>query len=99
MQAISTSLLDQTLVISLGILAFTSVVFLIFIVPVLVQLTKTLEAANSLITTVRDYSRGISSGISGIGESIFQIGSKLAGVFGLVQSGIKEFLFGSKGRR
>jgi|GEM_PF-3447048 len=97
--AVSTNLLDTTLVVSLAVLAVSSLIFLIFLVPVLVQLTKTLEAANALITTVRDYSRGITSGISSIGESLFQVGSKLAGAFGFVESSIKEFLFGSKGRR
>lgn len=96
---VSTHLLDITLVASLAILAFSSIIFLIFIVPVLVQLSKTLEAANSLITTVRDYTHGITSGISNIGQNIFQIGSKLAGAFSLVETGIKDFLFGGKGRR
>jgi hypothetical protein len=97
--AVATNLLDTTLVYSLAILAFSSIIFLIFMVPVLVQLCKVLEAANSLITTVRDYTRGITSGISSIGQNIFQVGSKLAGAFGMVETGIKEFLFGSKGRR
>jgi uncharacterized protein YoxC len=93
--AVSKNLLDITLVVSLGILAFSSIVFLIFIVPVLVQLTKTLEAANALVTTLRDYTKGITSGISSIGEGVMELGSKVFGFVGV----IKDFLSGIRGRR
>ncbi len=96
--AVSKNILDITLVVSLAVLAFSSLVFLVFMVPVLVQLTKTLEAANSLVSTLRDYSRGLTSGISSIGESIMQLGSRIFGFWGGLESGIKEFLFGTKGR-
>ncbi len=76
--SISHNILDLVLVVSLAILALTSIVFLIFLVPVFIQLTKTLEAANALVTTLRDYTHGLTSGIGSISESVIEFGSKIA---------------------
>jgi predicted PurR-regulated permease PerM len=69
------STIDLVFVISLSILSLSFLVFLFFFIPVLIQLAKTLEAAQSLVNIARDYMVGFNSKINSIGNSIAKLGS------------------------
>lgn len=69
------SAIDIVFVISLSILSLSFLVFLFFFIPVLIQLAKTLEAAQTLVNIARDYMVGFNSKINSIGNSIAKLGS------------------------
>ena len=93
------NILDTVLVVSLSFLALSTVIFLVFFIPVLMQLTKTLESVHALLNTLKDYVNGLSFGLHNAGENLEKLGNKVKGVLaGLaagLETGLKD-LFRSK---
>ncbi len=93
--AVTKNILDTTLVVSLAILAFSSLVFLIYLVPVFIQLTKALESANALINSVKDYTRGLSSGFNSVKDGLVGAVTKFSSVLVSIPTLVKD-LFSSR---
>lgn len=70
-------IIDLVLVISLAFLALSSVIFIIFFVPVLIQLARTLEALHTLITLLKDYVVAVNNKINSAGQTLSQAGAFL----------------------
>jgi len=87
--------LDLVVVIALCFMAFSTLVFLIFFVPVLIQLAKTLESVRALIETLRDYSKGLGFGFNSAGENLSKLGASLgsilSGLGAVLEAGIVKF--------
>ncbi len=97
------NLLDVFLVVSLCVIAVTSLIFVLYFVPVLIQLAKTLEAAQSLLNTVRNYFGGIGDEFekikeifegffSGFGTGLGKTSSGLTEVIVLLKDWIDDFM-------
>ena len=82
-----TSTLDLVLILSLSFLAFSSIVFLVFFIPVLVQLTKVLAELQTLISLVNHYVEAVHNKLNSATASVNK-------AFGYV-SNIGASLFGT----
>lgn len=99
------SLIDVVLVVSLSFLAISFLVFIMFFVPVLIQITKTLESAQALIDLLKDYSQGISNEMqkvsNGLSHTVSGVSQQLSKAGGLVASiilSLRDMLKSSKSR-
>lgn len=97
------SLIDVFLVAALGLIAISVFIFLIFFIPVLIQIAKTLEAVQTIVNTFRNYLISITSEFdkvlhsldgaaekfaSGLGKAGVQMATTAAGM----ASGLKDFV-------
>ena len=67
------NIIDIVLVVSLGILALSTIIFLSFFIPVLVQLKKVLESLKLLMDLVNDYIEGIHNKIHSVGDNVSKV--------------------------
>ena len=74
------NILDTILVVSLSLMAVSSLIFLVYFIPVLIQLAKTLEALRELTGYFRDYVKGITSEL---GKAFGMAENALGGILGI----------------
>jgi len=77
------NVLDTILVVSLSLMAVSSLIFLVYFIPVLIQLAKTLEALRELTGYFRDYVKGITSEV---GKAFGMAEGALGGLVGMLAS-------------
>lgn len=94
-----TSTIDTIFIISLAFLALSSVVFLIFFIPVLVQLTKVLESLRSLVEIARDYVEGIQNKIHDAGANVGKLVEYFSALGGTVGEALFELIFSRNKRK
>ncbi|MDD9899073.1 MAG: hypothetical protein OXU45_08770 [Candidatus Melainabacteria bacterium] len=70
MEAETTSIIDIVFVSSLALLTLATIIFLVFFVPVLVQLAKVLESLKALVDIGRDYVEGVRNKINNAGHNV-----------------------------
>lgn len=90
------SLIDTIFVISLSFLALSLIIFMIFFVPVLVQLAKTLEALQTLINIAKDYVVGINDKLHAATHSLNKVGGYLTEMVTILGEGLNDLFFASK---
>jgi uncharacterized protein YoxC len=70
---IDADLVNLVFVYSLILLTICFVVFLIFFIPVLVQITRTLEAIETIAALVKDYSLSVKEKLDDAGELLAKV--------------------------
>lgn len=90
------STIDIIFVISLSILSLSFIVFLVFFIPVLIQLAKTLEAAQTLVNIAKDYMVGINSKVNSLGHKLNKLGSYMGEMTGTFADAILSIIFSKK---
>jgi predicted PurR-regulated permease PerM len=93
------NVLDIVLVVSLACLAFCSLIFTVFFVPVLIQLTKTLKTLRELINIFKNYVHGIESNFCRASQTVKSLGSYLSSLLAATISGLTEFFSSHKHNR
>lgn len=99
----SQNLLDVFLVGALSIIALTSLIFMFYFVPVLIQLAKTLEAIKDIAKTLNYYVSGISHELDklitllertlgSVGLGIASTGAQAVGALNLLKSWLDDFI-------
>ncbi|MBT6844008.1 MAG: hypothetical protein HOA17_09510 [Candidatus Melainabacteria bacterium] len=91
-----TSVIDIIFICSLAFLALSMIVFLIFFVPVLVQLTKVLESLRSLIDIGKDYVQGIQNKLNSAGQNVGKLADYLTALGGTVGTALFDLVFSNK---
>lgn len=98
-----TQLLDTFLVVGLCLIGISSLIFIIYLVPVLIQLTKTLEAVKELLHTVQNYVGGISTELDkmlgtfqkaalGFGSGFGKTSSQVGGILLILKEWVQDIL-------
>lgn len=64
------SAIDLVLIVSLSFLALSSIIFLVFFIPVLVQLTKVLSELKTLINLVNHYVEAVHNKLNSATSSV-----------------------------
>lgn len=93
---INQEVLDTVLVFSLAILAATSVIYLVFFIPVLIQLSKTLKALYSLIAVFENYAISLQNSVDSAKKSALKLVSYVGEVFGSVAESVTDIFFKKK---
>lgn len=93
---IDRDLLDLALVISLGVLAFSSLLFLAFFIPVLIQLAKTLEAAYALIAVFKNYALSVHQSLDSAKQGAIKMASYVSEVFSSLVDGVTDLFLKKK---
>jgi uncharacterized protein YoxC len=75
------STFDLIFLVSFTIYAVCLVIFLVYFIPVLIQLSKTLEAAQILLNTVKNYELSAKNKVLSMVSSIGSLGSILSNKF------------------
>lgn len=88
--------IDSIFVVSLAFLSLSLIVFLIFFVPVLVQLSKTLEAVQTLINIFKDYVEGLNHQMADATKSMSKLGNYLIELAGTLGEGVSDLVFNKK---
>lgn len=91
-----TSLIDTVFIISLAFLALSSIVFLIFFIPVLIELTKVLESVRSLVDIGKDYVQGIQNRINDAGQNITKLANYVSTLTKTVGDAFLDLVFSVK---
>lgn len=90
------STIDIIFVVSLSILSLSFIVFLVFFIPVLIQLAKTLEAAQTLVNIARDYMVGINSKVNSLSHNLTKLGSYMGEMTGTLADTLLKIVFSKK---
>ena len=90
------STIDIVFVVSLSILSLSFIVFLVFFIPVLIQLAKTLEAAQTLVNIAKDYMVGINSKVNSLGHNLSKLGSYMGDLTGSFADTLIKLVFSKK---
>jgi len=88
--------IDIVFVVSLSILSLSFIVFLVFFIPVLIQLAKTLEAAQTLVNIAKDYMVGINSKVNSLGHNLTKLGAYMGEMTGTLTDGLLNLVFSKK---
>ena len=81
MSSFNLSTFDLIFLVSFTIYAVCLVIFLVYFIPVLIQLSKTLEAAQILLNTVKNYELSAKSKVLSLASSIGNLGSIVSSKF------------------
>ena len=88
--------IDIVFVVSLSILSLSFIVFLVFFIPVLIQLAKTLEAAQTLVNIAKDYMVGINSKVNSLSQNLTKLASYMGEVTGTFADTLLNIVFPKK---
>ncbi len=88
--------IDSVFVISLAFLALSLMVFLIFFVPVLVQLSKTLEAVQTLINIFKNYIESVNHQMADASKNMSKLGSYITELASTLGEGVSDLVFNKK---
>ena len=91
-----TSVIDIIFICSLAFLALSMIIFLIFFIPVLVQLTKVLESLRSLIDIGKDYVQGIQNKLNDAGHNVGKLVNYVTALGGTIGSALVDLVFSTK---
>ena len=84
--------LDVVLVSSLAVLSFSFLIFLFYFVPVLIQITKTFEALQSLLNITKHTINDIGDKFKQVSEKAGSLQTKIKSVFAGLKAGIENFV-------
>jgi hypothetical protein len=85
------SILDQALVVALSISALVSLVFLVFVIPILVQLARTFELTNSLLTLTKNSASEVALKVNNATRSAEKFSSDLSSKIIGIKAGFENF--------
>lgn len=93
---INHDILDLVLVTSLGILAVSSVVFLSFFIPVLIQFSKTLEASHALLSVFKNYAVALQDSVGNAKKGAAKMASYVSEFVGSITESVVDLFFKKK---
>jgi uncharacterized protein YoxC len=92
----TSSIIDIVFVTSLAFLALSMIIFLVFFVPVLVQLAKVLESLKSLVDIARDYVEGVRSKINNAGHNVAKLLDYASALSSTIGKAALDLIFSAK---
>lgn len=84
-------IIDQILVISLSITAIVSLIFLVFVIPILVQMARAFELVNSLLTLTKNSASEVSLRVSGAAKNAEKLSNNIYSNIVACKEAIKAF--------
>ncbi len=90
------NIIDIALVVSLSFLALCAIIFLIYFIPVLIQLAKLLEATRTLVGLATEYVENIQNKINSVGDNISKFSNYVSGICSSVTHGVMDMIFARK---